>query len=108
MFSSYLERCMDIFSRKYSQFSQQIALSSWQNGHAHIANQQGIPGVLWCWPLGPVLKFLYITRTLIGRKIPNHSLAKKGASTGKETFNSYPNEQARNMTINMTITKKMC
>ena len=37
MFSSYLERCMDIFSRKYSPFSQQIAISWWQNGHAHIA-----------------------------------------------------------------------
>ena len=43
------------FSYKYSTFSQQIATASLQNVFTNITNQQGIPGILYCWPLGPVL-----------------------------------------------------
>jgi len=42
-----------------------------------IANQRGIPGVLCCWPLGPVLQFFYRTHAMIGRNVTNHSLVKE-------------------------------
>ena len=41
------------FSRKYSTFLQQIATALLQKAFTNnIANQQGIPGILFCWPLG--------------------------------------------------------
>ena len=49
------EEWMEIFSRKYGTFSQQIATASLQNAFANTANQQGIPGILCCMLLGPVL-----------------------------------------------------
>ena len=66
------------FSHKYSTFSQQVATTLLQKAFTNIANQQGLPGVLCCWPLGLVLCiFLYITCAMIGRNITNHCVEKK-------------------------------
>ena len=50
---------MEIFSRKYSTFLQQIATALLQKAFTNIASQQGIPGVLCCWPLETVLYIFF-------------------------------------------------
>lgn len=45
----------NFFPHKYSTFSQQIVTASLQKVSSNITNQQGIPSILCCWPVGPVL-----------------------------------------------------
>ena len=62
------------FSVKYSSFWQQIATASLQKAFTNIVNQKDIPMLL---AVGICALALYITDTLIGRNITNHSLEKK-------------------------------
>ena len=76
MFFSYLERCMNIFSRKCSplNFLQQITMASLQKAFTNLyckSTRHSRCSMLLA--IGACALVFYITRAMIGRNITNHS-----------------------------------
>ena len=80
MFFSYLERCMNIFSCKCSPLNvlQQIATASLQKAFTNLyckSTRHSRCSMLLA--IGACALVFYITRTMIGRNITNHSFEEK-------------------------------